>query len=195
MSVLNVGNPPAYLENQRQVVERIKEKYGSDRKLDFDRLNEPVLWAKNPEDVKILVKSFMVDPVSQVDFLSDITAYDNVDQEDGEPRFVLVVQLFSTVRHVRIRIKCLLAEGESALSLTEVFLGANWLEREVFDLFGIPFKGHPNLRRIMMDERFVGHPLRKEYPIKGRQGFSSNIKFNLGANPLNVDTHLKEGEV
>jgi NADH:ubiquinone oxidoreductase subunit C len=61
-------------------------------------------------------------------------------------------------------------------------------------MFGITFKGHPNMRRILMDERFTGHPLRKEYPIKQREPFKDNIAFHLGANPKSIDTHISEGE-
>ena len=155
-------------------------------------MNEPVLWAKNPDDMKLLAKSFKIDPSFLVDFLSDITAYDNVDHEDGDKRFVVVYQLYSTTRHIRLRLKCLLDEHEQAVTLSDVWAGANWLEREVFDMYGITFQGHPNLRRIMMDERFSGHPLRKEFPMKQREGFQDNIRFHLGANPIEVDAQITE---
>lgn len=183
-----------YLEAQEILGKRLIEKYSTDRKVEFDTMNEPVIWAKSPEDAKMLFRAFMLDEKMKMDFLSDITAYDNVDHVDGPKRFVLVYQQYSTTLHVRVRVKCLLNETEQALTLTDIFMGANWLEREVFDMFGITFKGHPNLRRIMMDERFTGHPLRKEYPIKQREPFSDNIAIHLGANPLHVDTHLHEGE-
>jgi len=184
----------AYLSSQENLSKRLIEKYGKDRKVEFDKLNEPMIWAKSPEDAKFLFRSFMVDDVFKMDFLSDITAYDNKDHEDGDKRFVLVYQQYSTTLHVRVRIKCLLDENEEALTLSDVFNGANWLEREVFDMFGITFKGHPNMRRILMDERFTGHPLRKEYPIKQREPFKDNIAFHLGANPKSIDTHTLEGE-
>ena len=183
-----------YLEAQAALEARINEKYLTERRLDKDSMNEPVLWAKNPDDAHMLVKSFMIDPAFKINFLSDVTAYDNVDHEDGQKRFVVVYQLYSTELHVRVRIKCLVGENEEAKTITDLFLGANWLEREVFDMFGIKFKGHPNMRRILMDERFTGHPLRKEYPIKQREPFKDNIRFHLGANPLQVDTTLTEGE-
>jgi NADH:ubiquinone oxidoreductase subunit C len=185
-----------YLETQSKIYERLTEKYGESvgRKIEFDKINEAIIWAKDSADAKTLVKAFKLDQNIKMDFLSDITAYDNMDHVDGDKRFVLVYQLYSTEMCSRIRIKCLVGETEQAQSITDIYLGANWLEREVYDLFGITFAAHPNLRRIMMDERFSGHPLRKEYPIKQREGFSSNIAFNLGANPLEVDTHIKEGK-
>jgi NADH-quinone oxidoreductase subunit C len=183
-----------FKESQAKVIERLQEKYSKERKLEFDKLAEPILWAKNVDDAKMLVKQFMLDESVKIDFLSDLTAYDNQDGEDGDKRFVLVYQLFSLELHTRIRLKCLVDLNEEAVSITDLFLGANWLEREVFDMYGIKFKNHPNLRRILMDERFSGHPLRKEYPIKQREPFKDNVEFHLGANPLQVDTHSTEGE-
>jgi NADH:ubiquinone oxidoreductase subunit C len=181
-------------ESQAKVTTRLTEKYSKERKLEFDKLNEPVLWAKNCDDVKLLIKQMTLDDQIKVHYLSDLTAYDNQDGEDGDKRFVLVYQLYSLELHTRIRIKCLVDINETAQSITDLFLGANWLEREVYDMYGITFAGHPNLRRILMDERFSGHPLRKEYPIKQREPFSDNIKFHLGANPKQVDTHSTSEE-
>lgn len=186
-------NTPAYLIEQGKVVERLTEKYSKDRRLEADKLNEPVLWAKDAKDAKLLVKSFMMDDHFKVDFLSDLTAYDNQDGEDGDKRFVVVYQLYSIEKHIRIRVKAAVDLNESAETITDLIPGANWLEREVFDLFGINFNGHPNMRRIMMDERFEGHPLRKEYPIKQRMGFNDNINLHLGGHELKVDNTLIEG--
>ena len=183
----------AFLEAQKAVFTRLTEKYATDRKLEMDKLSEPVLWAKNPEDAKMLVKMFTLDENIKVDFISDVTAYDNKDEEDGEGRFVLVYQLYSTELHTRVRIKCLLTEHQQAQTISDLFNAANWLEREVFDMYGITFANHPNLRRIMMDERFSGFPLRKEYPITQREPFYDNIEFNLGANPLHVESTSSEG--
>jgi NADH-quinone oxidoreductase subunit C len=182
----------AFLETQNLVLARLTEKYATDRKLELDKLSEPVLWAKNPEDAKLLVKMFTLDEKIKVDFISDVTAYDNVDQEDGEGRFVLVYQLYSTELHTRVRVKCLLGEHQPAQTISDLYKGANWLEREVYDMYGITFANHPNLRRIMMDERFTGHPLRKEYPIKQREPFKDNIDFHLGAGPLQVTNTISQ---
>lgn len=190
----SIAKNAPYLAAQEALLKRLNEKYSTDRKIETDKLNEPVIWAKSPEDAKMLFRSFMMDEAFKMDFLSDLTAYDNKDHEDGNKRFVLVYQQYSTTLHVRVRIKCLLDEHEQAMTLTDIFTGANWLERETFDMFGITFKGHPNLRRILMDERFSGFPLRKEYPIKQREPFKDNISFHLGASPMQVDATLPEGE-
>lgn len=183
-----------FKEAQAKVITRLTEKYSNERKLDFDKLGEPILWAKNAQDAKMLVKQFTLDEALKIDYLSDLTAYDNEDGEDGDKRFVLVYQLYSLENHIRVRIKSLVDLNESAVTMTDIFSGANWLEREVFDMYGINFTGHPNMRRILMDERFTGHPLRKEYPIKQREPFKDNIAFHLGANPKQVDTHTTEEE-
>jgi NADH-quinone oxidoreductase subunit C len=183
----------AFLETQKLVFTRLTEKYATDRKLETDKLSEPVLWAKNPEDAKMLVKMFTLDENIKVDFISDLTAYDNKDEEDGDGRFVLVYQLYSTELHTRVRVKCLVGEHQQAQTISDLYPSANWLEREVFDMYGITFANHPNLRRILMDERFSGHPLRKEYPIKQREPFYDNVDFNLGANPLQVEKTSNEG--
>ena len=97
--------------------------------------------------------------------LSAMTA---VDRYPAEPRFEAVYHLHSVERNERLRLKCRV-RGEDSLidSVTSVWRSANWYEREVFDLFGISFLNHPNLRRIMMPEDWEGHPLRKDYPVTG----------------------------
>lgn len=193
MRTNSIAPGAAYLVQQEALAVRVKEKYSTDRKVEFDAINEPIIWAKSPEDAKMLFRSFMMDDAMKMDFLSDLTAYDNKDGEDGDKRFVVVYQQYSTTLHVRVRIKLLVDENEQPLTVSDIFHGANWLEREVYDMFGVTFKGHPNMRRIMMDERFSGHPLRKEYPIKQREPFKDNIQFHLGANPLEVSVNISEG--
>jgi NADH-quinone oxidoreductase subunit C len=98
-------------------------------------------------------------------FLSDITC---VDWYPAEPRFEVVYHLLSISKKERVRLKVRLDSASLAVeSLTSVWPGANYFEREVFDLFGIRFTGHPYLRRILMPEDWEGHPLRKDYPVEG----------------------------
>ena len=97
--------------------------------------------------------------------LSTVTA---VDKYPAEPRFEVVYHLHSIERKERVRLKCRVRGEDPVIeSVTGVWRGANWYEREVFDLFGIKFLGHPDLRRIMMPEDWEGHPLRKDYSITG----------------------------
>jgi NADH-quinone oxidoreductase subunit C len=98
-------------------------------------------------------------------FLSDITC---VDWYPAEPRFEVVYHLLSISKKERVRLKVRLHSANLAVeSVTAVWPGANFFEREVFDLFGIRFPGHPYLRRILMPEDWEGHPLRKDYPVEG----------------------------
>lgn len=99
--------------------------------------------------------------------LSTVTA---VDQYPSEPRFELVYHVHSISRNERMRLKCRLAgENPEIDSATAVWRSADWYEREVFDLFGIRFRNHPDLRRILMPEDWEGYPLRKDYPVTGSQ--------------------------
>jgi NADH-quinone oxidoreductase subunit C len=97
-------------------------------------------------------------------FFEDMTA---VDWYPTEPRFQLSYSLLSHKLKQRIRIVARVNEGQSIASVTGVWPSANFYEREVFDLFGVPFTGHPNLVRIMMPDEWEGHPLRKDYPVEG----------------------------
>jgi NADH-quinone oxidoreductase subunit C len=97
--------------------------------------------------------------------LSSVTA---VDRYPAEPRFEVVYHLHSIERNLRVRLKCRLGGGDPAIeSVASVWRAAAWYEREVFDLFGIRFTGHPDLRRIMLPDDWEGHPLRKDYPVTG----------------------------
>ncbi|MBY0374528.1 MAG: NADH-quinone oxidoreductase subunit C [Bryobacteraceae bacterium] len=91
-----------------------------------------------------------------------------VDWYPREPRFEVVYHVHSVAKNLRLRLKLHLSSEAAAVdSLTGVWRSANWYEREVFDLFGIEFRNHPDLRRIMMPEGWVGHPLRKDFPVHG----------------------------
>jgi NADH-quinone oxidoreductase subunit C len=94
----------------------------------------------------------------------DVTA---VDWRDREPRFDVVYHFYSFSKNDRIRVKAGVADGEEVPSIAEVFLAANWPERETWDMFGIHFAGHPDLRRILTWEGFHGYPLRKDFPVEG----------------------------
>ena len=101
----------------------------------------------------------------QFNFFSDLTC---VDWFPSEPRFEVIYHLLSHQLKERVRLKVKLQGDDAALeSITSVWPAANFFEREVFDLFGVRFLGHPNLRRIMMPEDWEGHPLRKDYPVEG----------------------------
>ncbi len=106
-------------------------------------------------------------PELAFDFLMDVTA---VDYLGRQPRFEVVYHLYSLLYRHRLRVKIRVPEEDPwVFSLTGLWKAANWLEREVWDMFGIRFEGHPDLRRILMYESFQGYPLRKDYPVAKRQ--------------------------
>ena len=102
------------------------------------------------------------EPGAQFDGCSDVTA---VDWPPRAERFDVIYSLYSTRLHHRVRLKIRVADA--APSVSAIWPAANWLEREVFDMFGIRFDGHPDLRRILMPDEWQGHPQRKDYPLEG----------------------------
>jgi len=109
------------------------------------------------------------------DLLEDYTA---VDWPRREKRFDLVAQLYSFTHNTRLRLKIPLGSSEEPSTLVSVWPAANWLEREIFDLFGITFQGHPNLKRILLPDEWQGYPLRKDYDIL--QQDTAWVRENLG---------------
>ncbi|MCC7386783.1 MAG: NADH-quinone oxidoreductase subunit C [Deltaproteobacteria bacterium] len=108
------------------------------------------------------------DPVVRFEMLTDLTGVDLLGLE--EPRFQVVYHLYSLSKRHRLRIKVPLPESDPVVpSVVGVWKSANWMEREAWDLYGIRFEGHPDLRRILMYPEFEGHPLRKDYPMEKRQ--------------------------
>jgi NADH-quinone oxidoreductase subunit C len=106
-------------------------------------------------------------PELAFDMLSDLTAVDHLERA---PRFEVVYHLYSLARSQRLRVKVRVAEEACEVeSLVELWPSANWMEREVFDLYGIRFRNHPDLRRLLLYDGFEGHPLRKDYPKERRQ--------------------------
>lgn len=108
-------------------------------------------------------------PGLECNMLMDLCAVDYLGQAGHVERFEVVYHLYSTTRHHRVRLKVRVADADPVVdSVTPVWVGADWFEREAFDLFGIRFAGHPNLKRLLTFEEFEGHPLRKDYPVNRR---------------------------
>lgn len=104
-------------------------------------------------------------------FLADLCGFDRGPEE--EPRFEVNYHLFSTTKHHRVRLKVLLNEEDMHVqTVTGVWRTANWHERETFDLFGVIFDGHPDLRRILLPDDWQGHALRKDFPLRGYEPYS-----------------------
>lgn len=122
-----------------------------------------------PGDWLAAARFLRQDAECAMDHFVDLTAIDYPEREPETPRFDVVLCLRSIAKNHRVRLKTRVGDGQELDSLTPVWQGANWTEREVWDMFGIRFRGHPDLRRILLYEEFVGHPLRKDYPIEKTQ--------------------------
>jgi len=122
----------------------------------------------SPDKLKDFITILKIDSSLKFNFLVDITAIDWLDAKAD--RFEVVYHLLSLESNNRLRIKVALPESNPVVdTITSVYRGADFQEREVWDMYGITFKGHPDLRRILMYDEFVGHPLRKDYPVQGKQ--------------------------
>ena len=161
---------PAPLDND--LVKRYRARFGDalreaveDRKqailvVERERLEEIARYTREEE---------------QFDLLSDLTA---VDWPKREKRFDVVLNLYSFAHNARLRLKVQAGAGESVASVSGVWPTANWLEREVYDMFGIDFAGHPELKRILLPEEWQGYPLRKDYDILAQD--QAWVRENLG---------------
>ena len=137
----------------------LKEHFGDEIVQFAGYLGQNFLVAKTASVVPIL--EFLRDECG-FDYLVDVTA---VDWPKRAERFDVVYIVYSFSRNERIRVKLRVAEGESPQTATTVYPTADWLEREVFDMFGIEFAGHPNMKRILLPDEWTGYPLRKDYSI------------------------------
>ncbi len=154
-----------------RILARLKERFGDAiEKTDSQHGNE-IAWVKK-EKIHEVIAFLRDDAELLMNFPTDLTAIDWFAQkqhEDGA-RFEVVYGLYSIKKKHRIRLKCRVTEEDPVIdSCQDLFPGWNWFEREAWDMYGIKFKGHPDLRRLFMWEEFVGHPLRKDYPKEKRQ--------------------------
>lgn len=122
-----------------------------------------VLWTR-VESIGAVLTFLRDDPGCLFKMLVDVTA---VDYPEREARFEVVYNLLSLKHNRRVRLKLAVEDGVSVPSVSGIFGAASWYEREVWDMFGIAFTGHPDLRRILTDYGFEGHPLRKDFPLTG----------------------------
>ncbi len=144
-------------------------------------IQEAVIFRKMPsitvakESLLALCQFLRSEDGGAYTLLTDETA---VDYPKREKRFDIVYHLYSFERNDRLRLKVLVAAAEPVPSVTKVWPAANWLEREVYDMFGVVYEGHPDLKRILLPDEWVGHPLRKDYDILRQD--AAWVKSNLG---------------
>lgn len=130
------------------------------------------------DDTIVIKKQYVIDVCRflkedselEFNFMMDLTAVDYLNQTTRYERFEVVYHFYSLKYNHRIRVKAPVSESDCVIdSIVSLWIGANWFEREVYDMYGIKFNDHPDLRRILLYEEFEGYPLRKDYPIDKRQ--------------------------
>ena len=166
---------PAVMETEPWIgplVDALKERFGDKIREFLSYRSQNFLIADLDAAVSIIE---YLKTEQDFDYLVDVTAVDDPKQEK---RFELIWNLYSFASNERVRIKARAAEDESAQTAVGVHITADWLEREVFDMFGIRFDGHPNMTRILLPEEWQGHPLRKDYSII--QQDEDWVRQNLG---------------
>jgi NADH-quinone oxidoreductase subunit C len=160
-------DPEKLLEEARRVIDSVQEGAIIDHAISQRELSIYLVKAH----IKPVVRALREDAVLRLDMLSDITSIDYLNL-GREPRFDVVYHLYSLEHYHRLRLKCPVEEDACSIdSICEVWSGASYMEREVFDLMGIEFAGHPDPRRILMPDNWKGHPLRKDFPIGGSKSF------------------------
>jgi len=161
----------------QEIAQRIQEKFPSEFVEIKEFRNESTVTVK-PDRIVEIARFLRDDPSTAFDHLSDIFSVDNSARSaPGGERFEVVYLLNSIPNRHRLRLKTLLREDRCEIdSVYPVWRAAGFLEREVYDLMGIRFRNHPDLRRIFLPEDFDGHPLRKEYPAEGK-GWRNTFEF------------------
>jgi len=142
--------------------EKLNKSY-SERIIELYSFRGDLNVVAHAKDIQELCRFLKTDPDLKYDFLSCITAADYLGIR--EKRFEVVYVLFSISNRYRVILKTRIDENEEIPTLTSIWSTANWQEREIFDMFGIKFSGHPNLKRILMDDDWVGYPQRKDFPV------------------------------
>ena len=142
------------------------------------------------EDLKSIIIFLKTNNKCRFRQLIDITAVDYVEKED---RFKIVYLLLSHENNLRIVINTNIEEGKAVPSITKIFTSSNWMEREVFDMYGISFEEHPDLRRILTDYGFKGHPLRKDFPLSGHSEVRySEDKKKVISEPVKLEQDYRD---
>jgi NADH-quinone oxidoreductase subunit C len=144
-------------------VKKLQEKFPASV-LEVKTFRDEVNVTVQKNDIVEICKFLYSDPDLQYQMLTDLCG---VDFFPASPRFEVVYLLYSMKCQQRLRLKAKVGEYESILSVESIWKAANWLEREVYDLFGIHFVNHPDLRRILLWEGYEGYPLRKDFPVEG----------------------------
>ena len=144
----------------------------------------------SPEDLNKVILFLKDNPSLDMSCLIDIAG---VDYPENDQRFTIVYNLLSISKNLRIRVKTSVAENQPISSITDIFPSADWYEREIWDLFGIRFSGHKDLRRILTDYDFDGFPLRKDFPLSGFVQFKYDDEMSrIISEPVKLDQEYRD---
>ncbi|HXF59258.1 MAG TPA: NADH-quinone oxidoreductase subunit C [Candidatus Saccharimonadales bacterium] len=154
---------------EESLVAKLKSRFGDAYRAEQMFRGQLSVWV-DPRVLPDTLRFLKDDPDFLYEFLTDITAVDRLNHRlPGEPRFEVVYILFSPTFNRRIFVKTRTEADAPVPTATTVWRGANFMEREIFDMFGVTFQGHPNLERILTPEGWLGHPLRKDFPTQSAQ--------------------------
>jgi NADH-quinone oxidoreductase subunit C len=148
------------------LIDKVKESF-MDEILDTIVFKGEVSHVVKKNALRAICNFLKMDPEFKMNYLVDVLGVDHNPPAQDSPRFEIVYHLYSIPKRHRIRLKVKVPEGESVPTVSDIWRAADWPEREVYDMFGIVFDGHPNLKRIYLAEDWEGFPLRKDYPLKG----------------------------
>ena len=150
-----------------QAIEKVKEHFGTEILKTEEIARQTIIYVK-PERILEILRMLRDDSLCAFNYLQDITCLDYMNQGMSE-RFCVVYNLYSFNHNSSIRIKAFVSENNPKInSVSSLWASADWAEREVYDMYGIEFLNHPNLKRILMPDDYHGYPLRKDYPLQGK---------------------------
>jgi NADH-quinone oxidoreductase subunit C len=150
-------------------VERVKDRFPSEVLRDHAAHGDHTLVVRRERIVDIC-RFLKETPELAFEMLTDECGVDRLLHPEKVERFEVVLHLYSLTHNHRVRLRVVVPEGDPSMpTLTGLWKGADWFEREIWDMYGIKFPGHPDLRRLLLYDQFQGHPLRKDYPITKRQ--------------------------
>jgi NADH-quinone oxidoreductase subunit C len=167
------------MDTENNIVKKIKEKF-PEAVLDAKIFRDELTICIEKGSIHVVAKYLRDNDKLAFDFLSDLCGVDKT-RLDNSNSFEVVYHLYSLKRNHRVRLKVQIPASRPTIStVTNVWKTANWHEREAYDMFGIVFEGHPSLERILTPDGFEGHPLRKDYPLRGRQPGSLRKVYRKG---------------
>lgn len=167
------------------IEDKIKEKFGSDV-LNFRMERDIFTFEATPSKIKDVIHFMKEDEILRFNFLTDLCGVHYPDN-NIDLQFSVVYLLHNWIDNIRVRVKTFLDGNNPEVdTLTPVFEAANWMERETYDFYGIVFKGHPNLKRILNDEGMVSFPMRKEFPLEDSGRTDKDDRF-FGRTPNNYE--------